>query len=64
MVNRFRFLNLMKGAPVSINFAGEPYGSIAASVPYMGVTEFKMYPVTEGMAPFIVEVRMLQHMSF
>lgn len=53
----FRFLNLMKGDPVSINFAGEPHGSIAANVPYMGVTEFKMYPITEGMTPFIVEVR-------
>jgi len=52
-----RFVNLMKGAAVSINLKGKPFGSVMQNLPYMGVTEFQTFPVREDIDTYEFEIR-------
>lgn len=52
-----RFLNLVKDAPVSINLSGEAYGTVARSIPFMGVSDFTFYSAKLGVPELFFEVR-------
>lgn len=53
-----RFVNLSPGsAPVSIDLAGQPNGSEAASLPYKGISSFIDYPANAATASYTFEFR-------
>jgi hypothetical protein len=56
-VSAVRFVNLMSGAPVSVNLKGEPYGSALQSLPYMGVSAYARYPIRHYITRYEFEVR-------
>lgn len=53
-----RFTNLSPGSnPVSINLTGQPHGGVVASLPFKGVTDFKIYSARSSVTSMLFEIR-------
>jgi hypothetical protein len=53
-----RFVNLSAGSnPVSVNIIGNANGSEVSSLPYKGITDFKIYKATSQITGYKFEVR-------
>lgn len=56
-VSAVRFVNLMSGAPVSVNLKGQPHGSAIQSLPYKGISAYAHYPIRHYITRYEFEVR-------
>jgi len=53
-----RFINLSPGSgAISINLQGQANGSVVSSLPYKGVTDFKVFPARSTVTDYVFEYR-------